>query len=103
MAELSCTEQGKSEFNVAASSAKGLDKDDALFNLMDAIVKQAADKGTKCDDKCSRSGLDVFCFATVVFKEDVQYRRITGKGVIAQYSGDVVLQCHCFGVIDLIF
>jgi hypothetical protein len=96
---LSCRNQGSQTLKVIAS-AKGIDKTDALFNLIDRILTAAQAK-VKCDDQCADSGDDVFCYATLTFKGAVQYVRKPGFGVIAYYSGKATMQCHCFQFIEI--
>jgi len=99
---LSCKDQGKTTINVTAAGAAKT-KDDALFSLMDNIITQA-DKQSQhtCTEDCATGSN--FCFSTVTFKDSVNYVRSPKAGVnvaagdiIAQYSGEVTLQCHCWG------
>ncbi len=93
----------------------GITKDGALMDLMSRIIADAATKNKhSCTLDCE-TGSSI-CFTTVKFADTNSINYAPGPNtkvynetakawidspqVIAQYTGQVTLTCHCFGIIQ---
>ncbi len=114
LSEVSCKDRGSHTLSITNAAGKGASKDDALFDLMQRIIDDAARKNKhSCSSDCGTGIL--FCFTTVDFENEknIKYaplppeqgtdektgKKIMVKMIAAQYSGNVTLTCNCFGII----